>query len=66
MSFEAVEALLEKSLGIVKERIKLRQQEEVVAKNLNEVQLKQFQNAKDTVIQEQEKLKELIKQIIRR
>ena len=50
------------SLEIVKERIKLRQQEEVVAKNLNEVQLKQFQNAKDTVIQEQEKLKELIKQ----
>ena len=50
------------SLEIVKERIKLRQQEEVVAKNLNETQLKQFQNAKDTVIQEQEKLKELIKQ----
>lgn len=50
------------SLEIVKERIKLRQQEEVVAKNLNETQLKQFQNAKDTVIQEQEKLKQLIKQ----
>ena len=62
MSIEDSPEYQRASLDVVNQRVKLRQQEEIVSKSLSAEELRQYQAKKEQLLVEQEKLKEMVKQ----